>query len=116
MSKPSSHWINQRISGLVILISSIFLTYKLSLSTFDKCFTGVIFSMSFVGITIFGIFHGFLGISGIIQDYISSVKIKSTLLSTFLIISILITSIFLFASIKYLIIKNITFNKIHLLS
>ena len=116
MSSPSSHWINQRISGLVIFISSIFLTYKLSFATFDKCFTGIIFSISFVAITIFGIFHGFLGISGIIQDYISSVKIKSILLSIFLIISIFIASIFFFASIKYLIIKNITFNKIHLLS
>jgi succinate dehydrogenase hydrophobic membrane anchor protein len=81
MNKGSSHWIHQRVSAILLLISlifcgvSYFLKYDASLSNMGYfailCCESIFFTtFAIIGLTS-ALYHGNIGMNVIIEDYIS---------------------------------------------
>ncbi|QED22931.1 succinate dehydrogenase, hydrophobic membrane anchor protein [Candidatus Deianiraea vastatrix] len=96
-----SHWINQRISGLFLLISSIACIFYILKFDLNSAIKSAIFSTFFLIFVNSGIFHGFIGITTIANDYIRSKKILILLISIICIVAITSSLLFTISWIKY---------------
>jgi succinate dehydrogenase / fumarate reductase membrane anchor subunit len=81
-----SHWINQRISAVFLMFFSFWILYfitKISKSSVDniviimKQQLNVVLTFIFV---FFGLLHGTLGMQVIIEDYVSNIPLRNSLI------------------------------------
>ena len=106
MSSGVNHWVDQRLTAILFLISTIacVLIYT---SCEKESLTSSTFLVFFLISIATTIRHGYLGIQVILEDYIKSLKTRYFILSLIAVISLFACTLAIFSAIKYNVINSI---------
>ncbi len=111
MSSGVGHWINQRLTAILFLLSLIVCSFLyIKFGNIASACTSSIFSVFFATLLLTGTFHGFLGMQVIIQDYVKSKSVRAIILTLIACIAIFSCIIATFSIIRYNIITSIKQN------
>ena len=104
------HWINQRISAVFLIFFSVWILYfftKISKSSLDNIIVMMKEPLNIVLTSIFvslGLYHGTLGMQVIIEDYVSNIPVRNSLILATKIVSSITALMFLIGLIYNLLI------------